>query len=208
MFDLRRVEVAETVPLFERCHGYGGVGKVGTYAFGVFEDTGMVAAFVWNPPAPGCAKVVSPGEPQGALALVRMVAVPKDERTLKHISKPLMVQMKRSIDRGRWPVLVTFSDAGQGHTGYVYACSGWTKTVEVRRQFGVDEQGVRRSKYSGGGRSTVVMSGTTTLTRWEHHACPTGAEGTHMREAGWVRVPTGKTWRSGAPAFTWRHLDP
>lgn len=30
------------------------------------------------------------------------------------------------IDRDRWPILVTYADEGQGHTGAIYEASGWT----------------------------------------------------------------------------------
>lgn len=42
-------------------------------------------------------------------------------RTFSHggsVSKPLRRQMRVEIDRGRWPVLITYSDEGQGHTGH------------------------------------------------------------------------------------------
>ena len=84
------------------------------------------------------------------LALSRMVAVPREKRELRHISKPLRVQMRRRIDRTRWPVLVTYSDEGQGHTGHVYKCSGWQATERTRRPTFEDAQGRRQSSYSNG----------------------------------------------------------
>jgi hypothetical protein len=82
------------------------------------------------------------------LALSRMVAVPAEQRRLKHISKALKRQM-RLIDRSRWPVLVTYSDESVGHTGHVYKCSGWTPTTRKRvRTYAVD--GVRTSSYQNG----------------------------------------------------------
>jgi len=77
----------------------------------------VVAAYAWQPPPPGASRAVCPEAPEGVLALSRMVAVPRDERRLQHVSTPLRRQMRVLIDRGRWPVLVTYSDEGQGHTG-------------------------------------------------------------------------------------------
>ena len=59
-------------------------------------------------------------------------------------------QMRSLIDRSRWPVLVTYSDEGQGHTGHVYRCSGWHPTMREVRQTYTDEGGRRASSYSGG----------------------------------------------------------
>lgn len=149
--------------LCENYHGYGSVGNAATYAFCVLEPEGAVAAYSWQPPPPGAAKSVCPEAPQGVLALSRMVAVPKGQRKLKHISKPLRAQMHDEIDRTRWPVLVTYSDEGQGHTGYVYQCSGWEKTARSSRPYFVDKYGNRASSYSNG------RHGARELKRGGHH---------------------------------------
>lgn len=88
-YDLRRAELADVVPLIERHHGYGGVGNVATAVWAVYEHDRIVAAYVWNPPAPGAALAVAPAFPSGVLALTRMVAVPREERQLRHVSTPL-----------------------------------------------------------------------------------------------------------------------
>ena len=149
-FDLRRVHLSIVRDLCERFHGYRSAGGVAAYAFAVFEDGLPVAAYAWQPPPPGAAKSVCPEAPHGVLALSRMVAVPKAERFLRHVSKPLRAQMKHEIDRTRWPVLVTYSDEGQGHTGYVYQCSGWEKTSRRRVEIRTDRAGARASRYSNG----------------------------------------------------------
>lgn len=126
---MRRITLGEVRDLCTRFHAYGSAGMIATYAFGVFEDNILVAAYAWQPPPPGAAKAVCPEAPEGVLSLSRMVAVPRENRVLNHVSKPLRRQMKKEIDRTRWPVLITFSDEGQGHTGYTYQCSGWHKTA-------------------------------------------------------------------------------
>lgn len=202
-FDIRSVSLAEVAPLFEKFHAYKGVSSVSVYCFGVFEQDVLVAAFTWQPPAPGAAKHVCPEYPAAVLALNRMVAVPKENRQLKHISKPLLVQMKELVDRTRWPVLITYSDEGLGHTGHVYKCSGWTKTHRVLAQQYVNKEGVRTSKYTGGRTVTGGLStiGSHYIQRWEHWACARGAVEAHVLSA-WERqhIP-GKYWRSGQPAF-------
>jgi hypothetical protein len=189
--------------LCERYHGYGGAGGVAVYTWAVIEDGRKVAGFSWQPPAPGAAISVCKEQPASVLALSRMVAVPKTDRILKHISKPLRTQMRTLIDRTRWPVLVTFSDEGQGHNGFVYQCSGWEKTTRKEVPIFEDAQGRRTSRYSNGktGGRALRHIGTTWVQRWEHWACNRGEAADWMQQHGWRRVPTGRTYRSGAPAF-------
>lgn len=200
-YDLRPATREEVLPLFQAYHGYKGAGGTATYCFAVYEVGVPIAAFLWQPPPPGAAKSVCPEAPQGVLSLSRMVAVPAHMRKLKHISKPLARQMRHLIDRTRWPVLVTYSDEGQGHTGYVYVCSGWTKTVRARRAYSQSADGARVSVYSNGRRSQAVVTGYTWLQRWEHRVCPPGDAAKWMTAHGWRRVPIpGKVWSNGVQA--------
>lgn len=147
-----------------------------------------------------------------------MVALPPEQRALRHISKPLRWQMKNLIDRTRWPVLVTYSDESVGHTGHVYKCSGWTPTSR-RLAKTVTVDGSRVSSYSNGGSAVHVdpIVGSAWLQRWEHRpsasvhaaelgldACSPGhltdAQCATLHERHWERVLTGKKWRSGAQA--------
>ena len=196
----------ETVrDLCARHHSYGGAGGVSVYSWAVVEDEKPVAAFCWQPPPPGAAASVCKEQPAGVLALSRMVAVARADRTLKHISKPLRVQMRRMIDRTRWPVLVTFSDEGQGHLGHVYKCSGWEKTTRKEVPIFEDAEGRRASRYSNGktGGRVLKRVGSTFIQRWEHWACAKGEVAGWMTLNGWRRVATGRTYRSGAAAFRW-----
>lgn len=145
-----QVDVSEVRHLFEAFHGYKSVGSVATYAFAVIENGLYVAAYTWNPPAPGAAIAICPEAPYGVLSLSRMVALPHRQRTLNHVSKPLRYQMRRLIDRTRWPVLVTYSDASLGHTGHVYKCSGWKEVTRETRTFYVAPDGARISSYVAG----------------------------------------------------------
>ena len=210
-YDLRPVPIELVRPLFVEHHGYGSAGATATYSFAVFEQGQPVAAFLWQPPAFGAAKSVCPEEPQAVLALSRMVAVGRDKRALNHISRPLKRQMRHLIDRGRWPVLLTYSDEGQGHTGHVYRCSGFRATVRTRRSVFEDAEGRRRSRYANGvsGGRDLTPAGRTWLQRWERWGCPVGSVRDHMAAAGWARVPIpGKFWRSGNQAHTFRRGPP
>jgi len=204
--DIRPCDLVAVAALVGKYHGYGSMGNSSTYAFAVYEDGVPVAGFSWQPPPPGAAKSVCPEAPGGVLALSRMVAVPRAQRRLRHISKPLRRQMRALIDRGRWPVLVTYSDEGQGHTGHVYKCSGWQKTVRRKAPFFLDPDGNRASSYSSGRHvlRNLTRGGTTVIQRWEHHACPRGTAAEWMAAHGWRRVPLrGRSWKSGNQAFKW-----
>lgn len=202
-YNLRSVTRAEVVTLFEEHHAYR---SSLTYCFAVYEDEHPVAAYAWQPPPPGAARSACPEAPQGVLSLSRMVAVEKPDRRLKHISKPLRRQMRHLIDRTRWPVLVTYSDEGEGHNGFVYQCSGWTPTVRNKRPTSHDASGARCSSYSNGkhGGRDLTRSGSTWCQRWEHRICAQGAALAWMVEHGWRQVPlVGKTWASGRQAHTY-----
>jgi hypothetical protein len=206
-YDMRPVALSDVRQLCERYHGYGSAGGAAVYCFGVFEDDKLVAGYAWQPPPPGAARAVCPEAPQGVLALSRMVAVPKKDRRLNHISKPLRRQMRNLIDRSRWPVLLTYSDEGQGHTGHVYKCSGWQATSKARLPFYFDEKGKRASSYSNGrhGSRALRLGGHTIIQRWENWACARGAAADAMAIGGWRRVAVpGKRWRSGTQAYTYK----
>jgi len=192
--------------MIERYHGYRSMGNQLTYCFAVYEKGLPVAAFAWQPPPPGAAKAVCPEAPFGVLSLSRMVAVPHEERSLKHISRPLRRQMRVLIDRTRWPVLVTYSDEGQGHTGHVYKCSGWLQTVRSERPVFETEDGRRASSYANGlnGSRDLKASGNTWVQRWEHRACAPGKAAKWMAAHGWRRLPVpGKRWANGQQAYTY-----
>jgi hypothetical protein len=204
-WEVREVSLEVVDGLCRQHHGYGGSGKVAAYSFGVYEGDRLVAAYAWQPPPPGAAKKVCPEAPSGVLALSRMVAVPKDVRSLRHVSKPLRLMRDRLLDRTRWPVLVSYHDEGQGHTGHVYRCSGFELTERTPSRFFV-VGGVRVSRYRGGETRVPAgaESGTTVLGRWEHWACSRGEADRWMQAHGWeLREIPGKVWRSGAQAHRW-----
>lgn len=209
-YDMRPCTLKEVRALCLKYHGYKSVGSNATYAFAVYENRKPVAVYVWQPPPPGAAKSVCPECPEGVLALSRMVAVPKEQRQLRHISKPLRRQMRMLIDRTRWPVLITYSDESMGHTGHVYKCSGWEKTrVSLRPTF-IDKNGARVSSYSNGHHDTseLTRNGTVRMQRWEHWICERGKAALHMQENGWVKIKIrGKTWRSGNPAYMYANFN-
>lgn len=207
--NLRTATRPEVLPLFESFHAYQGLSNSMTYCFAVEEKGRIVAAFAWQPP--GAASSVCKEAPHGVLALSRMVAAPKTQRELRHISKPLKRQMRALIDRTRWPVLVTYSDEGLGHTGHVYKCSGWTPTVRSRRPQYIDEAGARTSTYANGkhSREGLTRIGFAHIQRWEHWACAPAEVSGWLERHGWRHeVVPGKVWRSGNQAHRWVRAEP
>lgn len=205
---IRKCSIGDVDALCARHHGYGGAGTAAVYAFGIYEHDRIVAAYAWQPPPPASAQSVCKTCPHGVLSLSRMVAVPHEERRLNHVSRPLRHQMKRLIDRTRWPVLVTYSDEGQGHTGHVYKCSGWTPTIRSVVPFHLNADGVRASRYRNGTTNLdgLTKGGMTTIQRWEHWICDDPA--TWMEQHDWRRVVVhGKRWRSGTQAHTYVKID-
>ena len=189
-YTLVAIRPEQAAPLLQRFHRYGCGAK-------------SSAAYLWNPPHHGCAKAVCPSAPHGVLALSRMVATPRDERKLNHVSKPLRRQLRVLIDRSRWPVLVTFSDEGLGHTGYVYKCSGWHPTARGTTRVYLDAEGNRVSRWADGKRANLqaTHSRNSPTQRWEHHATDADDVAGWMQERGWFREPIpGKVWRSGRQA--------
>lgn len=205
---IRQTTLGDVSHLFVRCHAYGSSGKVAKYVFAVYEDEQPIAAFAWQPPPFGAAASVCPEAPQGVLSLSRMVAVPKEERRMKKISRAIRRQRDDLIDRTRWPVLITYSDEGLEHTGACYRYSGFRPTSRrVSPQY-VDDRGNRTSRYSNGSTSIAGLTkiGDAIIQRWEHWAnvVPYRDVAEYMAAHGWRRVPVaGKRYRSGAPAFTW-----
>lgn len=89
-------------------------------------DRDCAGASWWLPPTKTAGASVEPSNPQGVLALSRVVIVPD---TPKNACSFLIRHSMRFIDRKRWPVLVTYADEWRGHEGGIYkalADAGWT----------------------------------------------------------------------------------
>lgn len=88
--------------------------------------------------------------PAGPLMLTRL-AVHPDVPT--NGASFLLGRSMKMIDRQTWPVLVTYADTGQGHTGAIYKATNWTydgmggSVVYYR-----ESDGHQRSSLGPGGR--------------------------------------------------------
>lgn len=61
------------------------------------------------------------------LQLSRLVVVPEAP---KNAASFLLRHSMAMIDRSVWPVLLTYADSGQGHTGAIYRAAGWQQDGE------------------------------------------------------------------------------
>jgi len=116
--------------LVELYHYAGAASNTATFLHGLFpRDAFWEAACAgiawWIPPTKTAAQHAHPENWQGVLSLSRLViapGVPPNACTF------LLRHSMRQIDRQRWPVLVTYADEWQGHTGHMYKVSGWRET--------------------------------------------------------------------------------
>lgn len=171
MFDIRYINPDRVERMYETYHGYRKGAGYGVYSFAVYEGEKVVAHYLFKQAIAGLAKSVSPVNPQSVLSLSRMVALPKSERKLKHISKPLMYIIKREIDQKKYRHIVTFSDRSLGHNGYVYQCCGFKQNGITYSEVWEDYMGRRTCPSSSGKsvREALTKKGHAILDRWEYH---------------------------------------
>jgi hypothetical protein len=82
----------------------------------------LMGAALWLPPTRRAAEAVAGDEWGGVLSLSRLAVSPDAPRNAASF---LLATSMRLLDRGRWPVLLTYADTHQGHTGAIYKATGW-----------------------------------------------------------------------------------
>lgn len=116
--------------LVRRYHYSHGGSNTAAYTCGLWRreqwlDSDCFGVSWWLPPTKTAGASVEPSNPQGVLAMSRLVCVPAAP---KNSCSFLIRHSMRFIDRKRWPVLVTYADEWQGHEGGIYkalADAGW-----------------------------------------------------------------------------------
>lgn len=93
----------------------------GLFRIGLFEPCQGVA--MWQPPTRTVGIHINPCNPQGVLNLSRFVI---DPELPTNAASFLLGASMRLINRQRWPVLLTYADTSQGHTGAIYRATNWT----------------------------------------------------------------------------------
>ena len=82
----------------------------------------LLGAALWLPPTKRAGEAVAGADWNGVLSLSRLVVSPEAPRNAATF---LLASSMRLLDRGRWPVLLTYADTHQGHTGAIYKATGW-----------------------------------------------------------------------------------
>ena len=120
------------VRLIRAWHYTRGASNTSTYRHGLYRaEFGLGDPYgvaLWIPPMPTTAGAVAGDDWQGVLALSRLVV---DPELPTNAASFLLGRSMRLIDRKRWPVLVTYADTGQGHTGAIYRATNWRCDGEV-----------------------------------------------------------------------------
>ena len=116
----------EALDLIRRLHYSKGGPNTSTYRHGLYANSGLllgdpIGVALWIPPTRGAAETVSENW-QGVLSLSRLCASPDAP---KNAASFLLSASMRMIDRARWPVLLTYADTAQGHTGAIYKAANW-----------------------------------------------------------------------------------
>lgn len=83
---------------------------------------------LWIPPTKTAAQALAGDDWQGVLSLSRLVVAPE---VPTNGASFLLGRSMRQIDRKRWPVLVTYADTNQGHTGAIYKATNWREDGSV-----------------------------------------------------------------------------
>lgn len=82
----------------------------------------LMGTTLWLPPTRRAAEAVAGTDWRGVLSLSRLAVSPDAPRNAATF---LLAASMRLLDRARWPVLLTYADTHQGHTGAIYKATGW-----------------------------------------------------------------------------------
>jgi hypothetical protein len=187
-------DVQQLVQAHHYSKGYGTIGD--TYQHGLFrvEDQGMGRCWgiaAWRP-------AIFLIKRFGGLPLMlsRFALLPEAPANAASF---LLRHSMRLIDRTTYPVLVTYADEGQGHTGTMYAAAGWTLDGYGGHVTYLDEAG-RQIPSMNDGHFVKPEPGWRTIknrkSRWLHlaSAASSDAPGIQPEEGGSQPTPTLQLW--------------
>ncbi len=160
---------AEAVEFIARVHYAGGAPNtsVARHALCRPDEDKLYGVALWLPPTKAAAASVSPDKWRGVLALSRLCIAPG--MPTNSASFLLGASMRR-IDRDVWPMLLTYADTREGHTGAIYRATNWTHLGEVKGSDAWEHAitGERRGRKRGGRNMSAA----------------------EMADAGFIRLPT------------------
>lgn len=76
----------------------------------------------WLPPTGWAARALAGDDWKGVLSLSRLALEPG---LPTNAASYTLSRSMQKLDRERWPLLVTYADTWQGHTGKIYLATGW-----------------------------------------------------------------------------------
>jgi hypothetical protein len=135
------------------------VPNTSTYRHGLYRSDLVLhgdahGAALWLPPTRPAGEAVAADGWNGVLSLSRLVV---DPELPTNAASFLLGRSMRLIDRERWPVLVTYADTNQGHTGAIYKATNWTCDGPVPAgDVWLDASGRQRGRKRGGRSLTVA----------------------------------------------------
>lgn len=155
--------------LVEEFHYARGTSNTATYLHGLYPAdwhwyADCVGVAWWIPPTMHAARAWHPENPEGVLCLSRLVITPD---VPKNACSFLLSKSVRLIDPSRWPVLVTYADDWQGHTGSIYLACGWEYCGKTKPE----------AVYTINGRMTARKAGGKTRTHGEMIALGAALQG-------------------------------
>lgn len=124
---------SEAVALVKQLHYARSAPNTSTYRHGLYRTDSepfrgdLLGVAIWLPPTRAAAETVA-GNWRGVLALSRLVIAPT---VPTNGASFLLGRSMRMIDRTVWPVLVTYADTAQGHTGAIYRATNWQEVGPV-----------------------------------------------------------------------------
>lgn len=161
-------EHAEAVAFLRSAHYAKGASNTSTYRHGLYPITDLwpfraplAGVAMWMPPTRVTAESVAlRGDWEGVLCLSRLAVA---EGVPTNGASFLLGRSMRMIDRRRWPVLLTYADTAEGHTGAIYKATNWTCLGEVDAgDTWTTPDGVMRGRKRGGRtltRAEMVAAG-------------------------------------------------
>jgi hypothetical protein len=127
-------EHAEAVAFLTATHYARGASNTSTYRHGLYERRWepfvgpQRGVALWQPPTRTVGEMLAGCCWGGVLALSRLAV---EDDIPRNAASFLLAGSMRLLDRHRWPVLVTYADTGQGHTGGLYRACGWVLDGET-----------------------------------------------------------------------------
>jgi len=125
-YEVRACSLLEAQDLVREYHYAKGGSNTACYTHGLYRlaDGELIGIVWWLPPTRVACESVDKEQWKKVLSLTRMVMRPGAPKN--SCSFLLSRSVKAIKKEGRFVALVTYADESQGHTGGVYAASGWT----------------------------------------------------------------------------------